>query len=153
MTKHLLVSFVLYFALLIQAQAMGEVSHNPSEYTPSKVIYDFSDPNPEMLGHMLDRASLLQNIYQNDSFDASIVFVIHEGAIPLFAKDPNKSYPKLMARARSLIQGEIIQFRLCRASAKLQGFNEDNLQDMVMLVPMADAEIVKLQQQGYAYLH
>lgn len=142
-------SFIFILLLMTTGQLLAG---DEIVYSPSKVIYDFSDPDPVALDHMLDRAGLLQRLYQNDIFEASIVFVVHEGAIPLFAKNPKKTYPELMDRARSLARGEIIQFRLCKASAKMQGFKENQIQNFVVQVPMADAEIVKLQQQGYAYL-
>ena len=134
---------------LISATAIAE---NKLVYRPAKVVYDISNPDPKVLEHMLDRASMLQNIYKNDSFDASIVFVVHEGAIPLFGKNDKNKYPELMKRASSLSMGEIIQFRICKASASMQGFKKSDLQEFAFLVPMADAEIVRLQQEGYAYL-
>lgn len=136
----------LQFAYIAGAGAAGPA------YAPGKVVYDLSDAAPEMLGHMLDRASLLQNIYGNDPFEASIIFVIHEGAIPLFAAKAPNTGSDLMRRAASLALGEIIEFRLCRASARMQGFSGDDFPDFVTMVPMADAEIVQLQQEGYAYL-
>jgi intracellular sulfur oxidation DsrE/DsrF family protein len=120
-------------------------------YNPSKVVYDVSTPVAEELGHLLDRASLLQNVYDNNSFEASIVVVVHEGAIPLFAKTSDK-HQALRQRANSLSLGEIIQFRVCAASAKMQGYKSTDFPSFVKVVPMADAEIVMLQQQGYAYL-
>ena len=152
MELRLSISRFLILTLLTLGYAGLVVANVQSVYSPSKVIYDFSDPNPEVLGHMLDRANLLQKIYQDDIFEASIVFVIHEDAIPLFVKEPKRSYSDLMIRAKSLVQGEIIQFRLCEASASMQGFKQQDFHDFVSIVPMADAEIVKLQQQGYAYL-
>jgi len=134
---------------LISATAIAE---NKTVYRPAKVVYDISYADPKVFEHMLDRASLLQNIYQNDSFEASIVFVVHEGAIPLFGKGDRNKHPELMKRARSLSMGEIIQFRICKASASMQGFKKSDLQEFAFLVPMADAEMVRLQQEGYAYL-
>ena len=119
---------------------------------PSKVVYDVSNADPDELNRLLDRASLLQIMYGNDPFDASIVLVVHEGAIPLFVKT-NDKHGQLMQRAVSLTAGEIIEFRLCGASARMQGFGESNFHEFVTMVPMADAEIVQLQQDGYAYLH
>jgi len=104
-------------------------------YRPSRVVYDFSNPDPIVLGQMLDRASLLQKIYQNDVFESSIVFVIHEGAVPLFVKDVASPFQEMMQRAKSLVLGEIIQFRICKASAVMQGFEENDLQDFVKMVP------------------
>ena len=60
--------------------------------------------------------------------------------------------PGLMDRVHSLTLAEVIDFRLCRASARIQGYEDDDFPGFVTMVPMADAEIVRLQQEGYAYL-
>jgi intracellular sulfur oxidation DsrE/DsrF family protein len=144
--KHIL----SYMLILIIPLAAMTVSAQQS-YSPAKVVYDISSPDAESLSHMLDRTSLLQKLYQNDSFNASIIFIIHEGAIPLFVKD-NAMYEELMQRANSLTLGEIIQFKICRASAKMQGYKDNDFHDFAVVVPMADAEIIKLQHNGYAYM-
>lgn len=140
------------FIILLVIQLIPVCLAETTSYQPSKVVYDISDPDPKALGMMLDRANMLQNIYQNDVFDSSIVFVIHEGAVPLFGKNRKNRYPEVMRRAQSLALGEIIQFRICKASAAMQGYKERDIQDFVQMVPMADAEIIKLQREGYAYL-
>jgi len=96
---------------------MGAAFGQQSDYAPGKVVYDVSTPDPEAVDHILDRASLLQNIYQGDSFEASIVVVLHEGTVPLFSHSNEVEHGDLMARTRSLTMGEVIQFRLCRALA------------------------------------
>ena len=118
-------------------------------YSPSKVVYDLSSADSKVLKNVLDRISMLQNVYNNDSFEASIVVVIHEEAIPLFK---NYRPSGLMVRARSLAMGEIIKFQICKASAKMQGIAIADLHDFVEMVPMADAEIIKLQKAGYSYI-
>lgn len=125
----------------------------PASYAPGKVVYDFSRPSAQALAHLLDRASLLQRMYGHDPFDASIVIVVHEGAIPLFASKGGGAHRELMRRAESLAMGEIIEFRLCGISARMQGFGSGDFHGFVSVVPMADAEIVRLQRAGYAYLN
>lgn len=120
-------------------------------YQPAKVVYDLSSADKTHLSNILDRAGFLQRLYNNDTFEASIVIVVHEAAIPLFVRH-NRRHKELMRRASSLTMGEIIQFRVCRASATLQGFKPEDFDDFIQLVPMADAEIARLQAQGYAYL-
>ncbi|MEW8657418.1 MAG: hypothetical protein AB2603_03755 [Candidatus Thiodiazotropha endolucinida] len=136
----------LLFALLLSV-----VSTTYAEYAPSKVVYDVTSSDPLDLTNILDRVSLLQNLYGNNSFDSKIVIVIHEGTIPLFAKTSAK-YSHLMQRAKSLTFGEVIEFRLCITSAKLQGYAANDFHDFIVMVPMADAEIIMLQNDGYAYL-
>ena len=119
------------------------------KYNPSKVVYDVSSEDPLALGNILDRISMLQNVYNNNSFDASIIVVIHEKAIPLFK---NSAQNELMLRARSLAMGDIIKFEVCEASARMQKISASQLHDFISMIPMADAEIIRLQQSGYAYL-
>ncbi len=121
-----------------------------ADYTPAKVAYDLSSGSPRAVAKLLDRLSLLQNLYGNNSFDASIVVVIHEAAIPFFTL--KNQYTELQQRAKDLTLGEVIQFRVCRASAKLQGFMPGDFDHWIQLVPMADAEIIMLQHAGYAYI-
>ncbi|WP_455200990.1 DsrE family protein [Kaarinaea lacus] len=147
----MIVRFALAVLLLLAFASIGSAEDNVG-YKPARVVYDVSSPDPEALAHILDRASMLQNVYQNDSFEASIIFVIHEGAIPLFGNKDKNQHSKLMRRARSLSMGDIIQFRVCKASARMQGYEKEDIQEFASMVPMADAEIVMLQQKGYAYL-
>lgn len=123
-----------------------------SGYQPSKVVYDVSSPRLSSLDNIISRVGLLQKVYNNDSFEASIVVVVHEGAIPLFKTGGNLDQSALMDRARSLTLGEIVQFKICEASARMQKIKLSDLEDFVTMVPMADAELIKLQQLGYAYL-
>jgi intracellular sulfur oxidation DsrE/DsrF family protein len=132
-------------ALLVSTAATAE----PAAYAPARVVYDVSSSNPKALQNILDRVSMLQNLYGSDPFEASIVIVLHEGAIPKFSR---RGDVQLRDRARSLALGEIIRFRLCAASAKMQGYAAKDFEEFIAMVPMADAEIVKLQQAGYAYL-
>ena len=147
MLFRLIIFYTLAFGLTISAIAAED-----DTYTPAKVVYDVSDPDASALSHILDRTSLLQNIYGSDPFAASIVIVIHEGAIPLFTESQQSKHTDLMRRANSLAMGEIIQFRICSASAKMQGFTKKDFPEFTTMVPMADAEIIKLQHEGYAYL-
>ncbi|MEJ2454761.1 MAG: hypothetical protein P8103_11475 [Candidatus Thiodiazotropha sp.] len=121
-------------------------------YPPDKVVYDFSSPDPTALGSLLDRVGELQKLYANDPFEASIIIVVHETALTLFATEASRFQAELMQRAASLALGEIIQFRLCEMSARMQGLEADGFPDFTQLVSMADAEMVRLQQAGYAYL-
>ena len=139
---------------LLQLMTVGTaLATEPPPYPPGRVVYDVSVSDPSALEHLLDRASLLQNLYDSNPLDASIVIVLHEAAIPLFAIANKEKHGGLMRRASSLAMGDVIQFRLCLASARMQGYGEGDFPAFVALVPMADAEMVRLQQDGYAYLY
>lgn len=146
--RKLRVIFVYLLCAMLTPVAYAE----KLDYKPSRVVYDVADNDAVEIKHILDRVSLLQNVYGNDPFESSIVLVIHEQAIPFFTKNGNNRHKEIEERAASLATGEIIQFRVCRTSARMQNLTEKDFNSFIKLVPMADAEIIKLQNDGYAYM-
>jgi len=58
-----------------------------------------------------------------------------------------------MARAQSLVNSGNIKFRMCKLAAQGQGFKPADIHGFVEMVPMADAEIIRLQQEEHhAYM-
>ena len=131
----------------------GTAQSRDIDYAPQKVLYDVTSGDGEFISQVLDRVSYLSQLYDADPFAGSIVVIIHGDAIKHFAIENYRKNEKLMKRAQSLTVGNIIEFRLCRAAARLQGYGPEDIHGFVTLVPMADAEIVRLQQEeGYAYM-
>jgi len=143
---------------MITAQAeqdapWGRASLQAIDYAPQKVVYDVAVADAESFSRVLDRVSYLHNIYQADPFDESIVLVLHGDEIPFFAVDNYDRYRELMHRAQSLTVGGMVQIRMCRVAAAGHDLEPDDIHGFVKVVPMADAEIVRLQQEeGYAYM-
>lgn len=124
-----------------------------TEYAPHKVVYDVASDSLEEFQRVLDRVSYLNNLYGADPFAASIILVLHGDEIPFFAIKNYSKYHELMRRAQSLTVGGIIEIRMCKLAARGQGFEPADIHGFVRIVPMADAEIVRLQQEeGYAYM-
>ncbi len=131
----------------------GRAAVDNINYSPQKVLYDVSAANIDSFRHVLDRVSYLNNLYHADPFDASIVMVLHGDEIPFFAIANYDKYKDLMERARSLTVAGPIEFRMCRVAAEGHGFKPEDIHGFVKVVPMADAEIIRLQQEeGYAYM-
>lgn len=121
-------------------------------YAPAKVLYDVDEGGIEYLANILDRVSLLNKLYEADPFESSIVVVVHGDAIPLFGIRDYAKHRELMERAQSLTKSGMIEFRMCGAAARARGYRPSDVHGFVQMVPMADAEIVRLQRAGYAYL-
>lgn len=122
-------------------------------YRPQKVVYDIAVTDQAAFTERLDRVSYLNSIYQADPFDASIVLVLHGDELAFFTTQNDEKYRNLVVRARSLRLAGPIRFLVCRAAAKMRGFAPEDFHDFAEVVPMADAEIVRLQQEeGYAYM-
>lgn len=131
----------------------GTASLQDRVYAPQKVVYDVAASNTAGLESVLDRVSYLNNLYQANPFDASIVVVLHGDEIPLFAHRNHRKHRELMARAQSLTQAGPIEFRMCVVAARARGYKPEDIHGFVRMVPMADAEIVRLQREdGYAYM-
>ena len=123
-----------------------------TKYEPSKVIYDLTSEKKEDISNILDRVGYLFKLYESDTFDSSIVVIIHGDAIPFFAIDGMKKHADIMRRAQSLTIGTSIEFRMCRAAAKVMKYEPKDIHGFIQMVPMADAEIVRLQKENYAYM-
>jgi len=58
-----------------------------------------------------------------------------------------------MNRAQSLTVGTIIIFKMGRLTAQYYGINPEDLHGFIELIPMGDAEIIRLQaEEKYAYM-
>jgi len=131
----------------------GHAKNIEINYKPQKLLYDLTTSNPKKLDNILDRASYLFKLYDSEMFNSSIVIIIHGEAIPFFAIDQLSKYKERMIRANSLTIGTTIEFRMCKAAAKLMNYKAQDIHGFVTMVPMADAEIVRLQsEEGYAYM-
>lgn len=131
----------------------GRTTLKESAYAPQKVVYDVAASSTAELESVLDRVSFLNNLYQANPFDASIVVVLHGDEIPFFAIRNHRKHHELMARAQSLTLAGPIEFRMCVVAARARGFKPEDFHGFVRMVPMADAEIIKLQREnGYAYM-
>ena len=155
MLKRLLIvaALVLSQPLLAASNApWGSAKDLDIEYSRQKVVYDTAVSTVAALTSVLDRASYLSVLNGADPFDNKIVIVLHGHEIDYFA---TKNYPKhkaLMERAQSLTVGGIIEFRMCRVAAEGRGYQPKDIHGFVSMVPMGDAEIVRLQHEGYAYM-
>jgi intracellular sulfur oxidation DsrE/DsrF family protein len=148
------------FALWLPAAAASGDSAAPwgqaravdKTYSKQKVVYDVSVKTVAQLENVLDRASYLSALNDADPFDSKIVIVLHGDEIGFFAIANYAKYRELMARAQSLTVGGIIDIRMCKVAARRRGFEAPDIHGFVTMVPMADAEIIDLQKQGFAYM-
>ena len=130
----------------------GEARVMEQTYSKQKVVYDVAVNSEAAVRSVISRAVLLASLNGDDPFDSKIVIVLHGNEIPFFAIKNYAKYQELMQRAQGATQSGVIEFRMCRIAARGHGFEPADIQGFVTMVPMADAEIVRLQQAGYAYM-
>jgi len=122
------------------------------DYEAQKVVYDADSPTPEKLRSVIDRASFLSRLNGANPFDTRVVVVVHGEALHAFARRNYGEHEEIMARAQSLSVGEVVEFRICAAGARRRGYEPEDFHGFTTVVPMADAEIVRLQHEGFAYM-
>jgi len=158
MFNRTLILITLIFSLPVTAAPTaptapwGSAKELDVQYTKQKVVYDTAVTTVAALSSVLDRASYLSTLNGADPFDNKIVIVLHGAEIPFFAIKNLDKYKDLMTRAQSLTVGGIIEFRMCKVAAKSRGLDPKGIHGFVTMVPMGDAEIVRLQQDGYGYM-
>lgn len=121
-------------------------------YAKQKIVYDVATGSESTMRGVVSRAMLLADLNGSDPFDSKVVILLHGNEIPFFAIKNGPKYRELMQRAQSATLSGVIEFRMCRLAAEMHGFQPEDIHGFVTLVPMADAEIVRLQQEGYAYM-
>jgi intracellular sulfur oxidation DsrE/DsrF family protein len=159
-------SFILA-SFLVSTQVLADTSNNSAsasapwrgasvtatEYKPQKVVYDVHVKTVKEVESVLDRASYLSTITGADPFDQSIVLVLHGTELSFFAIEHYEKYKELMHRAQSLVESEALTIKMCKIAAQGQGFSPEDIHGFVEIVPMGDAEIIRLQyEDGYAYM-
>ena len=152
--------FAVLFAMWLPAVAASGEGAAPwgtakvveNTYNKQKVVYDVAVKTVAQLENVLDRASYLSALNDADPFDSKIVIVLHGDEINFFAIRNLEKYRGLMLRAQSLTVGGIIDIRMCRVSAHRRGFEPQDIHGFITMVPMADAQIIDLQKQGFAYM-
>jgi uncharacterized protein len=140
-------------AIAVDSAPWGGATEIRQTYSGQKVVYDARSGSVAELTSVLDRAGYLSRLNAANLFDTKIVIVLHGDTVPFFAIRNYAEHKALMQRAQSLSLGDVVEFRMCMAAARLQGFKPEDIHGFVKMVPMADAEIVRLQQEeGFAYM-
>ena len=130
----------------------GHAQEAPRNYSKQKAVFDVTRNSPAVIASILDRVSELSRINNADPFDSKFILVIHGEATPIFAIKNYEKYKALMQRAQSLAVGAEIEFHMCKLAAQRAGLQPKDIHGFVSMVPDGDAEIIALEQQGFAYM-
>jgi len=135
------------------ASPWGGARLTATEYKPQKVVYDVHVKTVEEVKSVLDRASHLSKITGADPFEQSTVLVLHGPELHFFAIENYAKYKDLMQRAQSLVDSDVLKIKMCKIAAQSQGYSPEQIHGFVEMVPMGDAEIIRLQyEEAHAYM-
>ena len=153
--------FVIIFLALLSSSAIAEntapwgLAKPPTQaYQAQKVIFDVDTGDKKELINILDRVSLLNKLYNADPFDSNITIVLHGESIPYFSIHNLQSHKDFIKRVQQFSLQDTVEFKLCAAAAKARyELEPKDFHGFIEMVPMADAEIVRLQkEEGFAYM-
>ena len=130
----------------------GQASAKDIDYSEQKVVFDVAVDSVERMNAVLDRASFISQLNGANPFSTKVVLVLHGDEIPYFAIENYGKYQDLAKRAHNLTMNGTIEFRMCEQAASFHDYEPADIHGFVTLVPMAEAEIIRYQQKGFAYL-
>lgn len=131
----------------------SSASVTETEYKPQKVVYDVHVKTVEAVESVLDRASYLSSITGADPFEQSIILVLHGPELKFFAIENYNKHKTLMQRAQSLVESEALTIKMCKIAARNQGYSAEDIHGFIEIIPMGDAEIIRLQhEENHAYM-
>lgn len=147
---------VLLAVLLLSDLARAEAEMVYPPYEDPKVVFEFYFDDPNKIHSALYWIRSFMNPLMEEPYEMApefmdIVVVIHGTEIVTLAKHNYGKYQEAVERMRYYASLGV-KFRACALAADDFGYQPEDLQDFIRLVPSAMTELVHWQQQGYALL-
>ncbi|MCU7843065.1 MAG: DsrE family protein [Candidatus Thiodiazotropha sp. (ex Monitilora ramsayi)] len=148
---------VLILTLFFSTDAIAEQAKMVMpEYQPPKVVYDVFLDDPAKLDSALYWIRALMNPLTESPYDMvpesmDIKVVIHGTEIVALAKKNYEKYRDQVERMR-YYDTLGVEFKVCGLAAHDFGYEVEDFQPFVDVVPSAFTELVHWQQQGYALI-
>ncbi len=131
------------------ASAPGGIAPDANS-TSNKIVYQINKSDPEYQEEIFNSVSALLGKYVDD---ISIVLVVWGPGIHLLAKNPKRPVSKLFQqRVRSMAESYGVKFIACENTMKTVGWTAIDMQEFVEVEDFGASAVMRLQQQGYAYL-
>ncbi|WJW76765.1 DsrE family protein [Thiohalobacter sp. IOR34] len=125
-------------------------------YVPQQVLFEFYFDTPDEINAALYWIRSLINPLMESPYDIApemldIKVVVHGTEIVALAKKNEARYRTAVQRMRYYSQLGV-EFRVCALAAADFGYQREDFQDFVLLVPSAMTDLAHWQQQGYALI-
>jgi hypothetical protein len=133
------------------AQAASPVPAEPTEGgTPNKIVYQLNKADPEYQEDIFNSVSAMLGKYVDD---ISIVIAVWGPGIHILAKNPKRPVSALtQKRVRSMAESYGVKFIACNNTMRTVGWGKQDMLDFATVVDFGADAVMRLQQQGYAYL-
>ncbi|RMG32332.1 MAG: hypothetical protein D6720_13615 [Gammaproteobacteria bacterium] len=147
-------SALLFLLCSLQATAAGRLVHTP--YEDPKAVFDFYFDDPRKINTALYWLRSYINPLTESPYDLApemmdIVVVIHGTELVTVVEQNYARYKDAVDRMRYYAQLGV-RFRVCALAAHDFGYDVDDFQDFIEVVPSAITELGYWQQQGYGLI-
>lgn len=153
--------FLLITLLFAALPLHGATSSAEFVATPykkeQKVVFDFYFNDPDKIDSAIYWLKalvepLMADPYNTAPDDFDIKVVIHGTELVALAKHNYERYQKAVERMRYYAELGIVEYKVCQFAARDYGYQLDDFQDFVQVVPSAIAELAHWQSQGYVLI-
>ncbi len=118
--------------------------------TRNKIVYQLNKAEADYQEDILNSVSAMLTKFVDD---ISIVLVVWGPGIHLLAKNPKRPVSELFQqRVRSMAESYGVRFIACENTMKTIGWAARDMQNFIEVEDFGAAAMMRLQQQGYAYL-
>ncbi|MEZ0323698.1 MAG: DsrE family protein [Hydrogenothermaceae bacterium] len=116
-----------------------------------KAVFDWSLDSPEEVPIVLIYISNYIKAYQEyyPMAEYKIAVVSHGGEAAIFAKKNYEKFKEAVDRMKSLSESYGVKFYVCKNVVKALGFEPEDLQPFIILVPAGVLKVAELQEKGY----
>lgn len=148
MKKLMAIFAAIYAVAAITAQAdsfapYGTAKEDFHKYPEINRVYDVNYDDPKKLNALV---GFIKNV--NNVVPGKAVVVLHGTEIRAFAKENYEKYQAVIDQLAALSK-EGVDFRMCNNAMHAAGFNTEDIDGFVTIVPAGFAEVIDLQNKGY----
>lgn len=132
------------------ANAASVASAADAGGSKNKIVYQFNKADPEHQEEIFNSISAMLSKYVDD---IHIAVAVWGPGIHILAKNPKRPVSKLyQQRVRSMAESYGVTFIACENTMKTVGWTAADMQDFIQVEDFGASAVMRLQQQGYAYL-
>lgn len=148
--RHVLTALLAGAGMLAVGSATAdEELRFPGEDPTHKVVYQFNKADPEYHNAVLFSVGAMLRKYGDD---IKIVVTVIGPGIHILAKNPQRPVSDEVKQRVSSLAQYGVEFHACGNTLRALGWSEDDLLPFAQPVEVGAADLMELQEQGYAYI-
>ncbi len=157
----ILLVLLLGVAYLFSGSYLGEKPENTVQTSPllsgnqpitigqTHYLFDIANHKPHEIKTLLERAEMLSKEVKTSDHKTRIAMVIHGPDIEVFDQKNYEQNKEIIDLAARLDASDIIDFKVCKRTAKERGIDTSNFPSFIEIIPFAGDELQRLKTEGY----